>query len=297
MVKIILGGLPMWFGGDMRPVVAIAQAAERAGVDALLVTDHVVMGENLEAYPYGPFPMPPQDPWYEPLISLAVIAGATSRLRLATGVLVSPLRPAVLLAKQLASLDALSGGRLDIGVGVGWQKEEYGACGVPFEDRFARLEDQVRVWRLLWKEAPASYSSPFTSFERIYCRPTPVQAGGIPIWFGLAPQPKNIARMAELADGWMPMEQDPAKLAEPIARIRAAVAAAGRDPAAFKVRATLRMVERDGRPDLEASFEEAAALVAIGVTHIEVRPPRFLPTPEGLEPFLERLVALRDALP
>ncbi|MDB5432274.1 MAG: fmn-dependent monooxygenase [Caulobacter sp.] len=297
MVKMVLGGLQTWSGGDMRPVVELARRAEAAGIDGLVVTDHVVMGEHLEAYPYGPFPMGPEEPWFEPLICLASIAAATTTLRLMTGILVAPLRPAVLLAKQLATLDVMSGGRLDIGVGTGWQKEEYEACGVAFEDRFALLEDHVRVWRLLWgDEAPASYRSDYTQFERIWCRPAPLQAGGIPVWFGTAPLARNVARMGELADGWMPMEQDPVKLAEPIARIRAAVAAAGRDPGAFKVRAVLRVLERDGKADLEASLAQAADLVAAGVTHIEVRPSRFLASPDGLEPLLARLVETREAL-
>jgi probable F420-dependent oxidoreductase len=296
VLKIILGGLQQWSLGDFRPVQDLVVAAERIGIDEVLVTDHVVMGENLQAYPYGDFPGGPEGAWFEPIVVLAAMAAVTRSIRLATGILIAPLRPAALLAKQLATLDVMSGGRIDIGVGVGWQKEEYDACGVPFENRFSRLEEQVRACKALWRDAPASFAGAHECFDRVYCRPAPLQSGGVPIWFGLAPTERNIQRMVELGDGWMPMEQEPEKLGEAIARIRAALVTAGRDPASFSVRGVLRVLERDGRPDLEASLAQAPALMAAGVTHLEVRPARFLPTPEGYEPLLERLVALRGSL-
>src|SRR6185436_18984466 len=98
-------------------------------------------------YPYGDFPFPPADPWVEPLTTLAAMAAVTSTVRLGTGVLITPLRPAVLLAKTIATLDNLSGGRVDLGVGLGWQREEYAAIGVSFTERWARHDDEIRACR------------------------------------------------------------------------------------------------------------------------------------------------------
>ena len=111
-VAIGLYGLQSWFGGDFAPVTEIVRIAEGAGLDLVSITDHVVMGENVQNYPYGRFPAPLDFPWFEPLTVLAVLAGVTKRIRLSTGVVIAPLRPAVLLAKQLATLDVMSRGRV-----------------------------------------------------------------------------------------------------------------------------------------------------------------------------------------
>src|SRR5262245_6410502 len=132
-----------FFNGDIRKLIDSVELADAIGVDQVSLTDHVVMGENLDRYPYGTFASPLDFPWYEPLSMLSAIASRTQRIRLSTGVLISPLRPAVLLAKQLATLDVLSEGRVDIGIGTGWQEEEYIASGVPFDKRYTRMVEQV----------------------------------------------------------------------------------------------------------------------------------------------------------
>jgi probable F420-dependent oxidoreductase len=295
-VAIGLYGVQKWFAGDFAPVTEIVKIAEQKGVDLVSITDHVVMGENVHNYPYGKFPAPLDFPWFEPLTVLAAIAGVTQTIRLGTGILISPLRPAVLLAKQLATLDVMSRGRVVIGLGVGWQKEEYQASGVPWEGRYTRLDEQLRVCRLLWNEAPASFSGSTVSFTKIHAFPRPVQPSGVPVWLGLAPSERNIARMAEYADGWIPMEQDPAKLAPVIAQIRAAVAAKGREPQAFGVRVVPRFVFRsDGTPDLEATLAQVPALIAAGATALEVFPYVFCRGPSDFEAFCTRLVALKGS--
>jgi alkanesulfonate monooxygenase SsuD/methylene tetrahydromethanopterin reductase-like flavin-dependent oxidoreductase (luciferase family) len=117
-------GLEGCLGGDFSKILGVMQRADALGIDQMVITDHVVMGERTDRYPYGRFPVPPAHPWYEPVVTLAAIAGATSRIRLSTGVLIAPLRPAVLLAKQAATLDVISGGRLDLGVGTRGHREE-----------------------------------------------------------------------------------------------------------------------------------------------------------------------------
>src|SRR5512143_374692 len=131
-------GLPAFAkppAGGWRSILELAQAAEAAGVDRIVVPDHVAMGTHTEEYSWGRFPVPPEAPWVEPLTVLSAIAAVTDRLRLATGILIAPLRPAALLAKTVATLDVLSNGRVDLGVGTGWQREEFDAVGRRFEDR------------------------------------------------------------------------------------------------------------------------------------------------------------------
>ena len=296
MVQTAIGlyGLQQWYDGDFAPVVDIARAAEKAGIDQVSLTDHVVMGENIDRYPYGRFPSPLDFPWFEPITVLAAIAGGTRDIRLSTGVLIAPLRPAALLAKQLATLDVMSRGRVSIGVGVGWQKEEYDACGVPWEGRYTRLEEQVRACKLLWREAPATFDGATVRFERIHAWPRPVQAGGVPIWFGLSPSERNIDRIAELGDGWIPMEQRPEPLANHIGKLRRAFVARGRDPADLAVRVVLRAAFRDdGTPDLDATLAAVPALVDAGVTMVELLPLVYCRGPEDLEPFCRRVAALK----
>ena len=294
-VAIGLYGLQGWFGGDFAPVTEIVKTAERLGVDLVSLTDHVVMGENLQNYPYGRFPAPLDFPWYEPMTVLAVLAGVTERIRLSTGIVIAPLRSAVLLAKQIATLDVMSRGRLSIGLGVGWQKEEYEASGVPWEGRYTRFDEQLKVCRLLWSQAPATFHGQTVTLDRIYAYPRPVQQH-VPIWLGIAPSERNIERMAEFADGWIPMEQDPAKLAPVITKLRTAVAARGRDPRAFTVRVVPRFVFRpDHTPDLEATLAGVPAMLRAGADIVELFPGAFCRGPEDFEGFCRRLVALKGS--
>src|SRR3954469_3368840 len=161
-------GLPNfggWFGGDWSQLLDLARTAEDAGVDRLVVTDHVLMGRNTDAYVWGRFPTAPDGPWMEPLTCLSAIAGVTKRVRLATGIIIAPLRPAPVLAKTVATLDVLSGGRVDLGVGVGWQREEYDATGLDFAKRGQLLDDTIGACRELWSQLPASYTSVTGSFK------------------------------------------------------------------------------------------------------------------------------------
>ncbi len=163
------------FGGDIRGVLEVAKICDRMGVDEIHVSDHVLMtGEGHRGRTGFPYPLD-WDGWYEPLEMLAAIASVTERVRLSSHVLIAPLRPAILLAKQLATLDVLSGGRVDIGLGVGWQSQEFAAAGVPFERRLTRLVEEVEACRALWGEAPAHYGGSTVSFDEAYSLPHPVQ--------------------------------------------------------------------------------------------------------------------------
>jgi alkanesulfonate monooxygenase SsuD/methylene tetrahydromethanopterin reductase-like flavin-dependent oxidoreductase (luciferase family) len=180
------------------------------------------------------------------------------------------LRPPVLLAKMIATLDQLSKGRVDLGVGTGWQREEYEALGIPFENRIQRLEDQLRACRVLWSECPASFTSDTVSFSDVYCRPAPYQKNGIPIWFGLAANEVNCRRIAELGAGWVPIERDLQKVSEGVSAIRSAFIDAGRNPDDLQVTGSVDF-GKNGLPDAK-TFAQLEEAVDVGITHVTVAP-------------------------
>jgi probable F420-dependent oxidoreductase len=288
-VAVGLMGVEQLLGGDIARIAEFARLCEARGVDQLSAVDHVIMSEATGKYPYGTFPSGMAQPWYEPLTLLAAIASATRSIRLSTGILITPLRPAVFLAKQVATLDRLSRGRVDLGVGVGWQEEEYIASGVPWEGRFGYMMEQLEVCKALWTRAPVTHHGKSLRFDNMHSMPQPVQQHGVPLWFGVAPSPRNIERMGRLGDGWLPMMDDAAVLADAIARIKASMAEHGRDPSTFAVRLTLR-----GK-SIDEVLARVPALAKIGVTMVSLIPTAFGVTEGELERVLDRLVACKAA--
>jgi probable F420-dependent oxidoreductase len=258
--------------GEWHRLVDLARAADDAGVDRVIVVDHVVMGPHTDAYAWGRFPTPPDAPWLEPLVVLAAAASATSRVRLATGILIAPLRPAALLAKQAATLDVLSQGRLDLGVGTGWQREEYDAEGLDFDRRGRLLTDTIAACKVLWRDTPAHFESATISFRDVYCEPKPAQPGGVPLWIAGTLHRANLERVVTHGDGWIPiMGETTDGIAQGAATIRAALGAAGRPADGFQVRAPLRVVRGDdGRGDLARSMESVPELLAAGATDVHL---------------------------
>jgi probable F420-dependent oxidoreductase len=262
-----------WAGGDWRGLVDVARVMEDAGVDRIVVVDHVVMGRNTDAYAWGRFPVPPEAPWLEPLTVLAAMATVTKALRLSTGILIAPLRPAALLAKEVATLDVLSGGRVDLGVGVGWQKEEYDAQGLDFSRRGDLLDDTITACRALWSDLPAQVSTGSISFEDTFCSPQPTQSR-LPVWFSGTLSDRTLRRIVELGDGWIP--------------IMGATADDVRDGAARIVAATDRAIDvqsrattvmgSDGTPDIVATMAGVPELAAAGITDVTINLAAFAPT-------------------
>jgi probable F420-dependent oxidoreductase len=203
---------------------------------------------------------------------LTAISAVTTNVRLATGILIAPLRPAALLAKQAATLDQLSRGRLDLGVGTGWQREEYDAEGLDFDQRGQLLTDTLAACKVLWRDTPASFTSPTLSFSDIYCEPKPLQPGGVPIWVAGTLHARNVERVVNFGDAWIPiMGESVEGIADGAARLRSAFGAAGRDPDALQVQAPLRIAAGDdGRPDLGRSMESVPELLAAGATDVHV---------------------------
>ena len=183
---------------------ALAQAAEAAGFESLWTVEHtIVPGGYKSAYPYdesGKMAGGRNDvPLPDPLIWMAYVAAATTRIKLATGILILPQHNPVLAAKQIATLDHLSGGRVLLGIGVGWLKEEFDALGVPFNERGARTDENILAMRELWSADAATFKGRFVAFENAYCRPQPV-AKRVPIIVGGHSEPAA-RRAGRLGDG------------------------------------------------------------------------------------------------
>jgi alkanesulfonate monooxygenase SsuD/methylene tetrahydromethanopterin reductase-like flavin-dependent oxidoreductase (luciferase family) len=173
------------------------------------------------------------------------------------------------LAKQLATLDVLSDGRVDLGVGVGWQKEEYDAAGLPFAGRGRLLDHTLEVCQTLWTENRASYVSPELSFDGIHQMPKPVQAGGVPCWISGTVNDAVARRIARFGRGWIPWGSAFADLPQAITDMKDKVRQHGGDPTDLQVQGSARAVKRDDRSiDYEASVAVVPALVAAGVTDV-----------------------------
>jgi probable F420-dependent oxidoreductase len=289
-LSLTLSGFHRTFGPELDHYVEVAKVADDVGIDQLVLADHVVMGRNTDRYPYGEFPFAPDEPWPEPLTLLTAIAAATSSIRLGTGILITPLRTPSSLAKTVATLDTLSGGRVDLGVGTGWQREEYDAAGVPWDERWSRLDDGLRACRALWSDAPASFASPSVTFTDIWCSPQPAQAR-LPVWLGAKATAKNCARVADWGDGWMPLEARTSsdELFAGIEALRAAFAEAGRAPDELLVRAGTPFVRGDDGFDFPATREAALRLRDAGVTHFSVNLRRSIASAADARAFLEQL--------
>jgi probable F420-dependent oxidoreductase len=265
-------------GAEWPSVVHLARQAEDAGIDRIVLVDHVVMGRNTHEYKWGRFPQPPEGPWLEPLTVLSAIAATTTSVRLATGILIAPLRPAALLAKTIATLDVLSGGRVDLGVGTGWQREEFEAEGLDFEQRGQLLTDPIAACRALWEQTPATFESPSLSFTDIFCEPKPVQSR-LPVLFSGVLHPRNLRRIVELGDGWLPiMGASVDEIRDGVHRLRDAFRAAGRDPASLQVQAPASLARTDDRGfDLDATLASVPALLDAGVTDVMLNLKVFCP--------------------
>jgi probable F420-dependent oxidoreductase len=252
-----------------------ARVLDAAGVDRLVVSDHVVFGEHLEEYGRpemggragGKQPTGPDGHWLEPLTTLSVLAGMTTRIRLGTGILVAALRRPAVLAKSTATLDVLSGGRLDLGVGVGWQREEYEASGLDFKERGRLLDHTLSVCQTLWREQRAHYESPELAFDAIHMMPKPLQPGGVPIWISGTVNQRVVRRLARFGPRWIPWGDAADDVVHGAALMREALNGVGFDPQALQVVGTLRNERaKDGGIDIERTMEAVPGLIAAGVT-------------------------------
>ena len=240
-------------------ITEVAELADSLGFDSLLVTDHVVVPVQIESrYPYnatGRFAASPDTDYYEPFSLIGYLAGRTRRIRLGTSVLIAAYRNPVVTAKQLACLDALTGGRIVIGLGAGWMAEEFAALGTPpFAERGAATDEVIEVFRRIWRDQPASFSGRLYSFQPVGVMPKPAQPGGIPILIGGDSRPA-MRRAVRLGDGWQPFKLPPEVLEERLTYLREQAERHGRDLSGFTIslRLGLRLTSgpTDRRPDEE----------------------------------------------
>jgi probable F420-dependent oxidoreductase len=223
---------------DPEWVVGFGAVCEEMGVESVWGVEHVLVAQEYEPrYPYsssGRMPGNPETVMPDPLEWLAFLAASTETVRLGTSVLVLTLHSPVVVAKRVATLDALSRGRALLGVGIGWQVEEYAAVGVPYSGRGARLDEYVDALRALWGEEYASFGGRFVAFDRVSSLPKPAQPGGVPIVVGGSSE-AAARRAGTRGDGFFPYVISPEDFAARVADVRAAALDAGRDPEAVEL--------------------------------------------------------------
>lgn len=259
-------------GGRADLFLVAARLAEEAGLHSIHLGEHLIMGAHPDRYPYGEFAHAQRTPWFEPLIMLGAAAAATTRLRLSTGVLLSPLRSPILLAKSIATLDVLSNGRTELGLGTGWQREEYEASGLDWNLRYALFDNGIRACRALWGAQPASFHSSTVTFSEVTALPTPVQQR-VPLLLGMAATPRNAQRIAEYADGWCPVRPPVEVLRRGVDEITRAFDAVGRDPAELVIRVQAPLATHDnGTIDVQRTLACTPEFSAAGATVLSVGP-------------------------
>jgi len=283
MLKIVLMLYsPQEHDEDPARMVGFARAADEAGLYSLAMGEHLAMSADRENYPYGSATLGGLEARYlEPVATLGAFSAVTSRIRLSTSIMLAPLRPALLLAKQLAALDVLSHGRLEPALGLGWNKPEFDAMDLDFKARRRILLDSLGACRALWGEQPASFQSETVSFNELCSHPRPVQKR-IPILLAMKPTQANAEQIAILGDGWETGPEDAENLGlmrQNVDLIRAAFSNAGRDPDSLMVRTYLPLTwKADGRLDVERSLDAAGPLVEAGVNQFIMAPFAFSKT-------------------
>ncbi len=295
-VGITCGGIGPYASGEF--LRRSIQAAERAGFAHYWLPEHVVQFADYpeSSYPYAggsgqelPEQDPdaplqfgdavyaftdPRNPLVDPVVGMTWLAAATSRIEVGTNILILPQRNPVLLAKALATLDAFAGGRVVLGVGVGWAKEESAACGADFATRGKRTDEAIRVMRELWTKEASTFSGEFYRFKDAFSFPKPKRAGGIPVLIG-GESPAALKRVARLGDGWLPYNLPVDEAAGVIARLKKMTQAEGRDPAALRI---VKIVYSNAALDDLRRYRDA------GVTELNIASNGEIPTDEaGME--------------
>jgi probable F420-dependent oxidoreductase len=253
-VQIGLHALGIGPGADPGVIAAVGRTAERCGFATLWAGEHIVMVDRPDSvYPYaddGLIAVPSDADWLDPLALFAFLAAMTSRIRLATGVLLLPEHNPLIVAKHAASVDVLSKGRLTLGVGIGWSGDEYAALGVPFQGRGGRNREYVEAMRLLWKDDRSSYAGEYVNFEQVRCYPKPVQRA-IPIVLG-GNGARALDRVARFGDGWYGFNLTIDELPERLEMLGAACQRHGRVPTSIRTAAFVSDATPSDLPDLAA---------------------------------------------
>jgi probable F420-dependent oxidoreductase len=289
---------------DLRTLVGISVEAEAAGVDAVMLSEHVVLGpasgaDGIMGNPRdyaAPGNQDPATPWPDSLVLASAIAAATTRLRVALAAVIYPLRHPLLLAKQLATLDLLSEGRLVVQPTVSWHEQEYEALGVPFRQRGAMLDEQLEAMQVAWRDTPAAYAGRHFRFSDVYLEPKPFRPDGPRMWFGgQSLHPALLRRLVRYGHGFHPFGSP---TPDELERLRAAMAKAGRDIAELEMVGGIRgrFADEQSVADLAEAAEAIPGQLAQGYTSICFKPSMFTDDIEQVGPLCRDLAARVAAL-
>ncbi len=304
MVLILSENWTMTSGEDLGTLVRWAREAEAEGFDAVMISEHVVLGPDagaagLMANPrmYAlPGNQDPATPWPSSLVLLSAIAAVTATIRLVAGAVLAPLRHPLLLARELSTLDLLSGGRLVVLPSVSWSRDEYRALGVPFERRGEILDEQLEVWRRVYAKSPASFRGKHFSFEDVYLEPAAFRPEGPMLWFGGQTLHRRLRdRLVRYGAGWNPLG---APAPGELAALQAALRDAGRDPAELELVGGTRAVFPDATSvaDLDRAMVALPEQMAQGFTTFCLKPSQFTDDPHGVAALCRRVIRRADAL-
>jgi probable F420-dependent oxidoreductase len=279
-------------------LVEMARVAEDAGIDTVMLSEHIVLGLSAGADGVMGNPreyaMPgnqdPSMPWPDSLGLAAAIAAVTTTIRIALAAVIAPLRHPLLLANQLATLDLLSRGRLVVQPTVSWHQHEYQALGVPFGERGRRLDEHLAAWSRVWAQSPASFAGRHYQFEEVYLEPKPTTPEGPPIWIGgSTAHPAVIRRLVEHGSGFHPLGQ-PSE--EELAHLHDSLRKAGSDPGELEWVGGVRGRFTDDRSpaDLDEALEQVPIQMSRGFETICIKPSQFIETSAELPRFCEHVI-------
>jgi probable F420-dependent oxidoreductase len=301
LVLVLTENWTMLRGTELRALVQMAQEAEDSGFDAVMLSEHVVLGpdasaaglmENPRDWAY-PGNQDPATPWPSSPVLLGAIAAVTTRLRLIAGAVIPPLRHPLLLAKDLATIDQLSQGRLVVIPTVSWSRDEYAALGIPFGHRGSLLDEHLAAWEQVYAHTPASFDGAHYQFRDVYLEPKAFRPGGPLLWFGgQRLHPALLRRLVRYGHGFNPLGRpQPGELQA----LRAALTEANRDPDDMEMVGGIRghFRSRDAVADLSQAMESLPGQWAQGFTTICIKPSMFIDDPSDLPKFCRE--ALRQA--
>ena len=249
-------------------LATFARAADERGVASLWVSDHVIFPRTATgSYPGGRFPHPPDKPYLEPVITLTAAAMCTTRARLGASVFILGHRHPVVMAKMLTSIDALSQGRLIVGVGVGWWKEELEILGAPFHQRGRQADEALRVFKALWTQDNPAFDGEFFRFRDVGFAPKPVQKPHPPIWVG-GDSAGAFRRVATLGDGWHATSKTPAQFSEALGRLRKAADEARRPLESIELSLRFGLSDDLIKQGTQAIVDTLAQYKKLGLEHV-----------------------------
>ena len=288
---------------DLPGLVDMAVEAERAGFDGVMVSEHVVLGRGADAdgLPGNPrdYALPgnqdPATPWPSSLLLLSAVAAVTTDLRLIASAVIPPLRHPLQIAKELATLDLLSRGRLVVQPTVSWHRAEYEALGVPFETRGERLDEHLEAWSRLWRDSPASFDGRHYRFDDVWLEPKPFRPDGPRLWFGgQRLHDRLLGRLVRYGHGFNPLGRP---TDDDLERLAAAMAGAGRDLAELEMVGGTRGAFPDSMhpAPLDDALDQVPEQVERGFGTICIKPSQFTDDPREIPDLLRRTVAGVDA--